>query len=709
MSKAKTDLVALVAYTISSIIFTYPISFSKNEIAGTGGDGYWFLWVFWWFKTALLNFKNPYHTTYIYYPNGADFFSTDISQFNSIISVPLQLAFGLTNAYNIIWIGSFILSGYGTFLLVRYLTGNSKAAFISGLIFMFCPYRFAHALGHVSILSTEWIPFFVLFLIKMVEENKILNSIYAALFLFITATSSEYYLIYMLLFIFIYFLYSQWIYGDPFCKNLFKKFFTMIFLFSLAFAPFIYPVIKEIIQGSSAFMYYPGYFEYSADLLGFLIPSTLHPVFKQFVSPIYNNFPGNIAENTVFIGYITLILVIIALKKVKIREVKFWTLSAVIYFILSLGPFLHVNGITSLQFRGFNLLLPLPYSILMHIPVFSIARVTSRWDVLLMLSLAVLSGYGLKYIFYSYRKVPGALIFFIISSLILFEFLSIPYPTASGDVPLFYKQIAREHENYAIIEIPNITPIQTDPTWIYYQIVHKKKLINGFVNRPPTYIAEFLGSMPLINLLTQIDWSTNIPKIGKDIINQNLTEIGAPILNYYDIKYIILHSNSMTEGQLDFANKLLKKTLKEDPLDYKNESMIVYKINRVSPKPFATLGNGFYDLENSTGILSRWMQSDATLRAYSSENLTVNVSLLVTSFYRNRTLEIYKGDDLLVHPIISPSNFMNITISVHLSKGENLIRFHVPEGCERPSDKPELGNPDSRYLSLTFRNISLER
>jgi hypothetical protein len=115
--------------------------------------------------------------------------------------------------------------------------------------------------------------------------------------------------------------------------------------------------------------------------------------------------------------------------------------------------------------------------------------------------------------------------------------------------------------------------------------------------------------------------------------------------------------------------------------------------------------SGFYDIENWSGIPSRWMQADATLLAYAPESCTANMSLQALSFYRNRTLEMYADNDLLARSIVSPSNFVDVAIPVHLSKGENLIRFHVPEGCEKPSDKPELKNPDSRCLSLAVQNI----
>jgi len=40
---------------------------------------------------------------------------------------------------------------------------------------------------------------------------------------------------------------------------------------------------------------------------------------------------------------------------------------------------------------------------------------------------------------------------------------------------------------------------------------------------------------------------------------------------------------------------------------------------------------------------------------------------------------------------------------------KRLQRLRVPEGCERPSDKPELNSLDERYLSVAIQNMTLAR
>lgn len=116
--------------------------------------------------------------------------------------------------------------------------------------------------------------------------------------------------------------------------------------------------------------------------------------------------------------------------------------------------------------------------------------------------------------------------------------------------------------------------------------------------------------------------------------------------------------------------------------------------------------SGFHDIENWSGTPTRWMQSEVTFLISSPEERTANLSLQALSFYRPRTLEVYSGGKPAARVDV-PTSFINVGVPLHLAKGENIVRLHVPEGCERPSDKPELNNPDSRFLSLAVQNLKV--
>jgi hypothetical protein len=60
--------------------------------------------------------------------------------------------------YNLLFISTFALSAFGAYLLVRDLTGDTRAAFIAGLVYGFLPYRIA-SVPHLQVMSSQWMPF----------------------------------------------------------------------------------------------------------------------------------------------------------------------------------------------------------------------------------------------------------------------------------------------------------------------------------------------------------------------------------------------------------------------------------------------------------------------------------------------------------------------------------------------------------------------
>jgi hypothetical protein len=61
-------------------------------------------------------------------------------------------------SYNLLFLSTFVLSGLGTYLFVRELTGDGRAAFVAGLLFAFAPYRMPQG-PHLQVLSSQWMPF----------------------------------------------------------------------------------------------------------------------------------------------------------------------------------------------------------------------------------------------------------------------------------------------------------------------------------------------------------------------------------------------------------------------------------------------------------------------------------------------------------------------------------------------------------------------
>lgn len=113
-------------FTILTLILSWPLPLQifgwVPGVAQWAFDESTFLWNIWYFKHALIDsLSTPLHSDLIYYPLGIDLILYTYNFFNALIAQPLHVAVSLVFASNITLLLSTILSGYGTFLLVRYL------------------------------------------------------------------------------------------------------------------------------------------------------------------------------------------------------------------------------------------------------------------------------------------------------------------------------------------------------------------------------------------------------------------------------------------------------------------------------------------------------------------------------------------------------------------------------------------------------------
>jgi hypothetical protein len=100
---------------------------------------------------------------------------------------------GLILTYNLLWLLSFVLAGYGMYLLGRYLFQDRLIAAFCGYVFMFSSYRMMHALEHLPLVMPSFlIPLFALCLFKAVDEPTTKHWVFCALVLAVSAGISWY-------------------------------------------------------------------------------------------------------------------------------------------------------------------------------------------------------------------------------------------------------------------------------------------------------------------------------------------------------------------------------------------------------------------------------------------------------------------------------------------------------------------------------------
>src|SRR5882724_186298 len=402
-------LLVLCGYFFLTVVVTYPVAFHltthipiAHQIPGWApgdGDPWYSLWMLWFTKHSLVELgRLPLFSDALFYPRGADLRYFSLIMFPLLLSLPLVYLAGLIAAYNLLILLSLAAAGYATFLSVQYLTKDGRVAFISGLIFAFCPYHLTRSLEHLFLVgSAACLPLYVLFLIKALQERGTSNVLLASVVFLLTMLSNPYYVIFLILFTGIYVLFHLWRLRHAGSRSiLIKRVALVVGCTAVLSLPIAALALRtewpDIVLSTSL----AEVNQWSADLLAFFLPSPYHTLWGSLVEAIYANFTGNVFEQTVYIGYVVLALALIALVKARQEETRVWALCAISFFVLALGPFLHIHGKDLFRLGDATFYIPLPHLLFGFIPVLKGVRVASRFDVMLMLSLAVLVGFGLR-------------------------------------------------------------------------------------------------------------------------------------------------------------------------------------------------------------------------------------------------------------------------------------------------------------------------
>ncbi len=525
------------SYALLSLIFTYPLIFKLNtHVPGqVEGDVPVYIWNLWWMKMSLLEWHSPLFSDYIFAPYGVSLAFHAFVFLKAFMAVPLQAVMSAWMAYNLLILFTFAMSGYAMFLLARYLTGDARAAWVAGLVYGFSPYMLTRSLGHLNYLSGEWMPLYVLCLMKLVETQQRRWALGGSLFLLLTAYCEYYYLIYLTLFTAIYLGWRFWHERELLLNAVFLRHFALMGAVSaLGFAPILY-----LLFGTSQSEYLYGGWgataKLGADLLAFVTPPPGSLLYGDIGAGLYEVFSGgNAVEGTVFAGFAVLALAAFCALRLRGDEgVRPWLCITLVFFVLSLGPLLHIGGDFVFGIGPVRFALPLPYISLRSLPLIKGARVPARFDIMVAMGLAVLCAFALTHL---RARIPHANRWTAaIALLVALEYFRLPYPVAAVDVPQVYEEIARDPRDVAVMDVPlgwrtgwGSTGRSLDRQQLY-QIVHGKRLIGGFASRVPEEQLRRMAALPgmaqLLALQEELPEPFSPTAARRGAIRQQLVEL----------------------------------------------------------------------------------------------------------------------------------------------------------------------------------------
>lgn len=579
----RIHLWALLLYGLLAVALTWPLAAQiTTHVPGSDTwayDEYTFLWNIWYFKHALIDqLSTPLHTDLLFYPVSMGLVMYTFNLLAAALALPIHLATGnIPLASNLINLASTALAGYGTFLLVLYLLSRPPvtsdqsplkghlspatshlppftlpAAFIAGLIYAFASSRMVYlALGHYMIVTTQWLPFFLLYFVRTLDRWRTHDAVMAGIFGALCLLTDMLYGVILALMAGV--LLADWWLRQRSARRAGQGTETSTAwrrlgqlaivggLAALLSAPLLLPTVREGLNADYAVEGWGMADQLSADLVGLVTPTELHPVWgsgdwEASLRAVQTGDSRFRDVNTVFVGYATLALAVLG-AVVAGRRARAWLAIALVAFVLALGPLLQINGQSLYDLDGLQVTVPLPYIVLHYLPFVQGFRAPNRFSLVLLQALAVLAGYGAAWLLV---KVAGArwlrtdrpeqtqphasrftahvsrahlawALAFLLSAAVLFEHLAVPMPLTDARVPAPYRELANEPGDWTLMQLPmgwrnGFGVFGAEDTRVeWYQSTHGQPILSGNTSRNPAFKFEYFERLPLLQAITGIE------------------------------------------------------------------------------------------------------------------------------------------------------------------------------------------------------------
>ncbi len=446
----KTATIIFALIILASVIVTWPLVAHLSSFIIDSHDGLLITWIINW------NIHAQSLNTNIFYPYTNTLAFSDYHLLESLVALPFVKIFGEPLlAFNINFILGFVITAFAIYTLVFHLTKKISAAFFAGILFTFSTIHLNY-MTHLQLFDFWPVIFTIYFVIRQKFKSFLL-------FFWLSSLNSP---------LNFYFLLTICLILRKFKSTFFATIITAPFLLPYFFVSRQFGYVRPINDAIHFSLQFP-------DLLNISSMSRL----SNFIPPTSELTPA-------YFGGVFLVLFIAMIWGVRNKipnnkYLKFFLSLALVSFILSLGPALHISPNT--VHIGSVPAIPLPYAIFYYLlPGFSGFRTPSRWIVLTALSLSVAIG-----IYFTKRLNWKTVV--ILSILILAE---INFPFRYSVVPSV-KEFPLEQiwlkDNYVgapIIQFPiynwdDRPQFGEETLREYYSTIHWHPMFNGFSGFSP--------------------------------------------------------------------------------------------------------------------------------------------------------------------------------------------------------------------------------
>lgn len=531
-------LAAAGVFTVATLALTWPGArhpFARVIGSADGGDLFISVWNLWWARMATRG--HPFlYTDFVFHPYGASLTLHDFGSLLAILSVPLQ-RWGLAFAYNVlVWL-TFVLSGLAAWLLGRAVTGSRAAGYVTGALFAFGSYRFAHLPEHLALLGTFGMPAYAWALVRVVQtEGRRRTPVAAAagllgLNLFLSHT----YFVYCLL--------LGSVAGAWLCtverwpaRRVMRAVAAPLAIGTLPALGLLGLAVRhgafgeQIAYSAASSRIFNG-----AALSDYVTPSVLHPVRRFLTGTGPVAFFGDFEERTVYLGWVPLALTLLGLPAiVRSASARIVLAVGVLAAVLSLEP----------VFRDTVLVLQ---SLVGQVWMLHHLRVPTRLGVLVLLAVSVLAAQGAASLLGRIRGRGGrAGATALLLGLIVFEHLAVPVPTTALGVPEVYRRLGAVPGDFAILTLPLGWRVRGahgvfDPGELLFQTAHEKRIVGGYVSRPSMATLARIESEPVVAAILRLQGEARAPDPGELAA---LRPAAAALAERWRIRFVVVRKRS---------------------------------------------------------------------------------------------------------------------------------------------------------------------
>jgi hypothetical protein len=456
----------ILAYVALTAVVTYPQVLSLGTSVPYHTDPYFSMWRLGWIAHAIVHSPTKLFDANIFYPERHTLAYSDAMLLPGIVLAPLFWAkVNPVAIYNGALFAAFAISGVSAFALARYLTGNTVAAFVSGVIYAFAPYRFGHYM-HLELQIVFWSPVALLLIHRLLATGNIRDGV---------------------------------LLGASVGAQVLCSIYTGIFLvtYCAVFVPCLWlatgargwrPQLASLAVGGGvalvlALPYVPAYLgarnsvgtrslqevgRYSATVEHYLAAPSMNRIYGKtaITDPLsadeMNLFPGIAAVALAMLG--------IAAGRGPIR----FAYVAGLVFAVTITAGTHA------------LVFPWLFE---HAPLFRGLRSPARFGVFVTLSLAVLSAYGVAFLLETLRsRQTQRLVGAITIALLIVEYASSPSLSAAPKPTRIDAQLAQKPPS-VIVELPVASDkgvwLSLDFIYMYQSLSHFQRMLNGYSGFAP--------------------------------------------------------------------------------------------------------------------------------------------------------------------------------------------------------------------------------